>query len=211
MLHTLGHAIGIVTTIRGNCRYSDVKILGQAGHSGTTPMEGRRDAVMTFSEWMYRMRQAAHNYPAVVMTCGIVGTVPEKHAMSVIPDEVRFKFEFRSSSLPELFAFDNMFHEVSRSLRYGCSAISFGEKRITPPVMLDVNLTMKLQMIASRYTATPQLPSGAGHDAAVFQEHGIPTGMIFVRNEHGSHNPQEAMTVEDLLVATNVLRDAMCE
>ena len=38
-----------------------------------------------------------------------------------------------------------------------------------------------------------EMPSGAGHDAAVFAKLGIPTAMIFVRNEHGSHNPAEAM------------------
>ena len=37
-----------------------------------------------------------------------------------------------------------------------------------------------------------EMPSGAGHDAAVFAKMGIPTAMIFVRNEHGSHNPDEA-------------------
>ena len=42
-----------------------------------------------------------------------------------------------------------------------------------------------------------EMASGAGHDAAVFANVGIPTGMIFVRNENGSHNPDEAMTLED--------------
>ena len=41
------------------------------------------------------------------------------------------------------------------------------------------------------------MPSGAGHDAAVFARLGIPTGMIFVRNENGSHNPDEAMALSD--------------
>ena len=35
------------------------------------------------------------------------------------------------------------------------------------------------------------MASGAGHDAAVFAKVGMPTAMIFVRNEHGSHNPDE--------------------
>jgi len=34
-----------------------------------------------------------------------------------------------------------------------------------------------------------EIPSGAGHDAAVFANEGIPSAMIFVRNENGSHNP----------------------
>ena len=34
---------------------------------------------------------------------------------------------------------------------------------------------------------------------------GIPTAMIFVRNEHGSHNPDEAMALDDFAVATEAL------
>jgi N-carbamoyl-L-amino-acid hydrolase len=49
------------------------------------------------------------------------------------------------------------------------------------------------------------MASGAGHDAAVFAKMGIPTGMIFVRNLHGSHNPNEAMTLDDFGIATRAL------
>jgi N-carbamoyl-L-amino-acid hydrolase len=49
------------------------------------------------------------------------------------------------------------------------------------------------------------MPSGAGHDAAVFAGLGIPSAMIFVRNDHGSHNTQEAMTLEDFAVGTQAL------
>ena len=48
------------------------------------------------------------------------------------------------------------------------------------------------------------IPSGAGHDAAVFANAGIPSAMIFVRNEHGSHNPQEAMTMDDFLCGADL-------
>ena len=34
---------------------------------------------------------------------------------------------------------------------------------------------------------------------------GVPTAMIFVRNENGSHNPEEAMDMEDFAVATRAL------
>jgi N-carbamoyl-L-amino-acid hydrolase len=50
-----------------------------------------------------------------------------------------------------------------------------------------------------------EMASGAGHDAAVFAKMGIPTGMIFVRNDHGSHNPDEAMTLDDFGVGAQAL------
>ena len=43
------------------------------------------------------------------------------------------------------------------------------------------------------------IPSGAGHDAALFANAGIPSGMLFVRNQNGSHNPHEAMEIDDFM------------
>jgi len=49
------------------------------------------------------------------------------------------------------------------------------------------------------------MPSGAGHDTAMFQGAGIPSGMVFVRNMNGSHNPAEAMDTGDFLLGCEVL------
>jgi N-carbamoyl-L-amino-acid hydrolase len=53
------------------------------------------------------------------------------------------------------------------------------------------------------------VPSGAGHDASLFANAGIPTAMLFVRNEHGSHNPDEAMELDDFMLGTKVLYEAL--
>ena len=55
-----------------------------------------------------------------------------------------------------------------------------------------------------------EMPSGAGHDAAVFAKVGIPSAMIFVRNDNGSHNADEAMALEDFAVGTRVPCSACC-
>ena len=49
------------------------------------------------------------------------------------------------------------------------------------------------------------MASGGGHDAAIFANAGIPTAMIFVRNQNGSHNPLEAMKTEDFLAGTSII------
>ena len=68
---------------------------------------------------------------------------------------------------------------------------------------------MRLQDISSSLgLPTEAIPSGAGHDAAVFSNAGIPTGMIFVRNENGSHNPDEAMDIDDFMKGTEILYHA---
>jgi beta-ureidopropionase / N-carbamoyl-L-amino-acid hydrolase len=53
------------------------------------------------------------------------------------------------------------------------------------------------------------LPSGAGHDASLFANAGIPSGMLFVRNEHGSHNPREAMDIGDFMLGVGALADTL--
>jgi N-carbamoyl-L-amino-acid hydrolase len=50
-----------------------------------------------------------------------------------------------------------------------------------------------------------ELASGAGHDSAVFATLGVPTGMIFIRNANGSHNPDEAMELADFGLAAGLL------
>jgi N-carbamoyl-L-amino-acid hydrolase len=49
------------------------------------------------------------------------------------------------------------------------------------------------------------MASGAGHDAAIFASAGIPSAMIFVRNQNGSHNPDEAMRIEDFDLAVRLI------
>jgi N-carbamoyl-L-amino-acid hydrolase len=49
------------------------------------------------------------------------------------------------------------------------------------------------------------MASGVGHDAAVFANTGISSGILFVRNKNVSHNPQEAMEMEDFNAAVGVL------
>jgi beta-ureidopropionase / N-carbamoyl-L-amino-acid hydrolase len=55
------------------------------------------------------------------------------------------------------------------------------------------------------------MASGAGHDASVFANLGVPAGMLFVRNAHGSHNPNESMAIEDFAAATRILLSYLAE
>jgi N-carbamoyl-L-amino-acid hydrolase len=59
----------------------------------------------------------------------------------------------------------------------------------------------------------PTMPLGspASHDAAAFAACGVKMGMIFVRNENGSHNPHEAMTTDDFLSGAAVMAGWLAE
>ncbi|MBE1877069.1 allantoate amidohydrolase [Myceligenerans sp. TRM 65318] len=58
----------------------------------------------------------------------------------------------------------------------------------------------------------PIIPTGAGHDAGILQQAGIPTAMLFVRNETGvSHSPEESITTADALAGVDALADVLAE
>lgn len=193
--------VGVVTGIRGNVRAGSARIVGRAGHSGTTPHELRDDAVVHFVEVMTKLeaqrRVLAENGDDLVFTCGIVGTDPAKHAITTIADEVRLVLDVRS--LDDRLARD--FLNYAQSL-----GVELGEVVQTPSAVIPRTIWEKAVHACEVVGVTPAvLPSGAGHDAAVFQQAGIPSGMIFVRNENGSHNPAEAMDMDDFLIGCEVL------
>lgn len=199
--------VGIVSGIRGNHRYLQAVAHGEAGHSGTVPMVMRDDAVANFTRFYFELLASRAVYQEqVVLTCGVLSTDPNKHAVSIIPDEVRFALEYRAHDPAALEAFARLVHK-----RASARQIELGAAQETAPVLLDAQVAEELRIHAERVTqaAVPVMPSGAGHDAAVFQQEGIPTGMIFIRNAHGSHNPAEAMALEDFLVAVDVLHRAV--
>jgi len=37
----------------------------------------------------------------------------------------------------------------------------------------------------------------------------VPSAMVFIRNKHGSHNPHEAMDMQDFLLGTRLLMEAV--
>jgi N-carbamoyl-L-amino-acid hydrolase len=77
---------------------------------------------------------------------------------------------------------------------------------------MDEAVVRKLAAAADRIgLKTELLPSGAGHDAAVFANAGVPSGMIFVRNANGSHNPDEAMDIDDFMHGVDVLYAAAAD
>jgi N-carbamoyl-L-amino-acid hydrolase len=196
--------VGIVTAIRGNVRAPQARMFGQAGHSGTTPHKLRKDAVLRFAE----MLVAAEEYRAhlheqaqdIVMTCGMVGTVPEKHAMTTIADEVRFSLDVRSTNMDIAKL---MFAYVQK---YAGDTVDWGTVVETPSMTVNPETVARARRAAYQLNVPcMSLPSGAGHDAVIFDGAGIPSGMVFVRNRHGSHNPHEDMDIDDFMLGVETL------
>jgi N-carbamoyl-L-amino-acid hydrolase len=209
--------IGIVTGIRGNVRHRTVECIGEPGHSGAVPRWLRRDAVFATAELITHLdrhwRTSLERGRDVVITSGVFGTDPREHAIARIPGNVRFSFEIRSQSKETLEAFYDLFlSECELVSEERGVAFQLDRRLESAAASMDAGWVERLKR-AARGLGLPdeEIPSGAGHDAAVFANAGIPSAMIFVRNDHGSHNSKEAMDIGDFLAGVAVMRTAMQE
>jgi N-carbamoyl-L-amino-acid hydrolase len=204
--------LGIVTGIHGNVRY-EVTCRGEGGHSGTVPMLMRHDPVMALADLLavLRLKATAAPFTDMVLTAGRVHTDASRDAVSIIPDVVKFSLEWRSLDDEQLTAFTDTALSVAGAIakRHGVH-FDFGKETRTEPAQMDYGLRDLLDRQCQKVgVARRDIPSGAGHDAAVFAAEGVPTAMLFVRNQNGSHNPKEAMRMDDFEKGVEVLEAAL--
>ncbi|WP_245978474.1 Zn-dependent hydrolase [Stella humosa] len=207
----------IVTGIRGNVRHARVLCRGEAGHSGAVPRWLRRDAVIAMAELISRLdehwRVLQEQGLDLVVTFGIVGTNAAEHAISRIPGEAAFSFEVRSQSRDTLEAFYHLMRTECRAIERARKVEFVFDRRLdSAPARMDEGLVKRL-LAHSRALDLPveTVPSGAGHDAAIFANEGVPSAMIFIRNDKGSHNPEERMDMADFLAGAELLHRALLE
>lgn len=209
--------VAAVTGIRGNIRHREIKCIGEAGHSGAVPRWLRHDAVFAAAELITRIDDhwttILQHGGDLVATTGILSTNTENHAMSRIPGEVTFSFEARSQYDHTLTAIDALVHSECATIRQERRVdFIFDEPVKTPPAVLDERIVELIKNACEEENLPVEaIPSGAGHDASIFANSGVPTGMIFVRNRNGSHNPDEEMDIEDFIRGVSVLFNTVRE
>jgi hydantoinase/carbamoylase family amidase len=204
-----GLPVGVVTSIAGASRVR-VRVTGLAGHAGTVPMPGRRDALTAAAEMTLAVeRHCRERAESLVGTVGKLA-IPGGGAINVIPGEVEFAIDLRSGDdarrLAAIDALEAECRAIARRRNVELAWESFFHLRAAP---CDPRLQASLAAsIARAGIPVRHLPSGAGHDAMELVNI-APIAMLFVRCGNGgiSHHPAESMTSEDASIATAVFLD----
>jgi beta-ureidopropionase / N-carbamoyl-L-amino-acid hydrolase len=208
-----GLPAAVVSGIRGCKRFRNAACRGEYGHSGAVDRPYRHDAVAATVALLHHMEevwlQAERSGADLVMTSGELYTDAAMHGPSKIAGETRFVLDLRSLS-------DATMAQVAEEARAAAIRIGaqyrvrfeLGATSDSPAAVMDGRLRAKLMGLMERPF---EMPSGAGHDAAVFMKVGIPSAMIFVRNDHGSHNADEAMSLDDFAVGVRALMGLLLE
>ncbi len=206
ILHDEEIDIGVVEGIVG-IRWWDVVITGSANHAGTTPMNKRRDAMLTAAEVTLAIHRIVTSEPGSQV--GTVGQIQaEPGAPNVIPGKVIMSLELRDLSADKIEAlFQRIAAEAKVIANNRGTRVEFKElDGAAAPVPTDSRLrTLIAEAAHNLGLPFKTMPSGAGHDAQNIARI-TPAGMIFVPSVDGiSHSPKEFTTPAHMANGANVL------
>lgn len=208
-----GLPAAVVSGIRGCKRFRNARSNGEYGHSGAVDRPYRRDAVAATVAFLHHMEKVWLAQQAagadLVLTAGEFYTDPAMHGPSKIAGEARFVLDVRSLSAATMEAVAS--EARAAATRIGAEYrvdIDLGATSDSPPAVMDRRLRSAIMSLLDRPF---EMASGAGHDAAVFCKVGIPSAMIFVRNDRGSHNPDEGMSLDDFAIGARALLELLLD
>ena len=185
----LGQSVAIGSAIWPHGRWR-VELAGQANHAGTTRLVDRHDPMLELAGLVLQARQAAERHDAVA-TVGKVAVRP--NGVNAIPSGVTAWLDARGAGPAQVRA---VIEELAASF-------PLEQESWTEETRFDGDLTERLRTVLPD---APVLATGAGHDAGILANAGIPAGMLFVRNPSGiSHSPDEFAERDDCLAGVTAL------
>lgn len=194
--------IGIVTSIAGLRRYR-IEVEGRSGHSGTTPMHLREDALKLATTELQKIFEFSGALDdQSVLTVGKLNMYPNQ--ANVIPNKVEMLVEIRSDAEDKL----NQYEETL------LNTIASKNERVVKKqtTKLDEQNITKLSEVTKKLGYTSKkMASGANHDANSVSTI-MPASMIFIPSKNGiSHHPDEYSSKEQIVKGSNVLLNYILE
>jgi hydantoinase/carbamoylase family amidase len=211
-LAAAGRPLGIVSSIAGMAGL-EFAFSGRRGHAGTVPMALRSDALGAGARLVVDAHAAARSLPGAVATIGrltiapgATNTIPERCELFAdlrAPDDARVEALVNGvvAAAREAASAANCEVAIEPRWRYDAVAMSGGPKDAVRRAVEALGLE------------PAELPSGAGHDAAILALAGVPSAMLFVRSDAGgvSHAPEELSGADAVALGVHALEAALRE
>lgn len=179
-------AVAVGTDIWPHGRWR-IELPGAANHAGTTRIEDRDDALLKAAQIVLAARQQAQQRGCVA-TVGRMAVQP--NGINAVPAHVTTYLDARGADAEAVQGAVADVRELVESLDG-----EVHEESWTPSTPFDADLSERVRRVLGE---VPTLGTGAGHDAGILANAGVPTAMIFVRNPTGiSHAPTEFAEAAD--------------
>jgi len=206
VLESLGLPLGVVLGTFGVERWR-VTWRGQAAHSGSTPMDARRDALAGAAKLALEIRAIAREVGGgAVCTCGNVSCRPG--IITSVVETAEQLLDQRHLDAAELERMLALAREAAG--RFAAEErIEVSWERIwgiEPILFDDALICMADEAIREIAGRSHRLPSGPLHDAAEVARAGVPTAMLFVQSLRGlSHTRLEDTRRDHLELSVRAL------
>ncbi|GAA3544929.1 allantoate amidohydrolase [Amycolatopsis ultiminotia] len=194
-------AVGSTVIAHGRWRFS---FAGQGNHAGATRLGDRVDPMLPAAGTVLAVRRLAQSRDDARATVGRL--VPTPGGTNVIASTVDLWLDARvpGTETPELV------EEIVAAARDAAGAegceLTVTRESYSDDVVFDEPLRRAL---AEWLGAPPELPTGAGHDAAILAGF-VPSGMLYVRNPTGiSHAPDEFAEDADVEAGARALTEVL--
>ena len=200
VLHDLNLPLGAVLGTYGVERHTII-FNGQAAHSGSTPMNRRRDAFLAAARMAPETYAIAARHGGV---CTIGSCMTEPGIPTSVVEECRITLDQRHLDPAALARMLGEAREASaRFAAEGNVDVAWERLMRIAPAPFDAGLIELCDEAIREVAGTGYLlPSGPLHDASELAGAGIPTAMMFVQSLQGiSHNKVEDTREEHLELA----------
>jgi N-carbamoyl-L-amino-acid hydrolase len=185
---------GVVLGTFGLERHS-IRFVGQAAHSGSTPIPMRRDAFLAAAELALECREIAkrHSKPGTGVVCTVGKIRVEPDIVTAVPGVAVISLDQRALDATVLASMLREARAASeRIARTNNVAVEWENLwRIDPRPFDPALLKLAEEAVREVTGDAPKLPSGPLHDASEMAPH-IPTVMLFTYSAGGlSHCKEE--------------------
>lgn len=203
--------LGVVRSIIGSSSYQ-VDLLGQADHSGTTPMDVRKDAFYVASKISVELNEFVKKQKEYsVGTVGFVDVKPNVY--NIVPEKVSIVMDIRSMDQKTL-------NDIIKHMKEYIECVS-STNNIKYEIKKNhhenpVNLSKKIVDLLvgnaeKRNYKFNVMGSGAGHDTIIMSEF-TESAMIFIPSKKGrSHCPEEYSSPEHIAMGADILLDTILD
>ena len=204
VLESMNRPTGVVLGTFGVERHM-LRFVGQAAHSGSTPIPMRRDAFLAAAQTALECREIARRYSkpgaGVVCTVGVVKTEPG--IVTAVPGVCEMSLDQRALDPGVLAAMlADAKTAAEQAARENNVTVEWRTVWRIEPRPFDPRLIELCAEAVREVTGdAPRLPSGPLHDAAEMVPH-MPTVMMFAYSSNGLSHCKEEDTPEPYLLQT---------
>lgn len=207
IMHRAKKQIGIVNSIVSPVR-GTIEVFGKRGHSGTTPMNERRDAVRAAAQFIEQINKLAEKPNSNFRVTFPKFETPEWSA-NVIQDKVNLFMDIRQQiPLNAKETIDMVYNELKRIATKSKVNFSFKVESSENPTKTDEKINKQLEDICiDKEIDYTIIPAWAGHDTAHLNN----STLVFIPSTGGSHNKEENAVKENIETAIELYSEYLKE